>query len=62
LPSAAPVLGQYGTGTLPILFTAPSESGGLYDVEVSSEGYQTETASVDISIADVIRDFILTTP
>jgi hypothetical protein len=60
LPSAAPVLGQYGLGTLPILFTAPSESGGLYDVEVSSEGYQTETASVDISIANVIKDFTLT--
>ena len=60
LPAAAPVLGQYGTGTLPILLSSPSGSGGLYAVEVSSAGYQTQSANVDISIADVIQDFVLT--
>ena len=60
LPAAAPVLGQYDSGSLPILFTAPSGSGGRYDIEVSAAGYQTGTGSVDISIADVIKDFTLT--
>ena len=60
LPVAAPLLGQYGTGTLPIVFTSPSGSGGQYDVEASAAGYQTQSANVDISLADVIKDFTLT--
>jgi hypothetical protein len=32
----------------------------LYTVEASSAGYQTQSANVDISIADVIKDFTLT--
>jgi len=60
LPSGAPLLGQYGTGTLPIALTPQSTIAGKYDVEASAEGYQTKTApNVDISIADVIQNFTL---
>lgn len=60
LPAAAPRLGQYGSGTLPILFTTPSGSGGVYAVEASAAGYKTETQTVDISGGDVTQDFLLT--
>jgi Domain of unknown function (DUF4382) len=59
LPSAAPLLGQYGTGTLPIVLTPQSEIAGKYAVEASADGFQTQSANVDISIADVIQNFKL---
>jgi hypothetical protein len=60
LPVAAPQLGSYGTGTLPIVFTSPSGSGGLYSVEVSAAGFQTQSFDVDISIGDVTgHNFVL---
>ena len=56
LPTAAPLLGKYGTGTLPIALIQQAAIAGKYDVEASAEGYQTETApNVDISITDVIN-------
>lgn len=58
LPSAAPLLGQYGT-PLPIILKQ-STIVGKYDVEASAAGYQTALApNVDISIADVIQNFTL---
>lgn len=59
LPVAAPLLGTYGSGSLPILFTSPSGSGGQYVIEVSAAGYQTSSVNVDISGGDVTHDFIL---
>jgi hypothetical protein len=59
LPAAAPLLGQYGTGALPILFTSPSGSGGLYAIEASAAGYKTQSFNVNISIADFLQDFIM---
>ena len=56
LPSAAPLLGQYGTGTLPIALNPQSGIAGKYDVEASADGYQTLSApNVDISITHVIN-------
>jgi hypothetical protein len=60
LPSAAPLLGQYGTGTLPIALTPQSAIAGKYAVEASADGFQTQSTNVDISIADVIQNFTLT--
>ncbi len=60
LPSGAPLLGKYGTGTLPIALTPQSDIAGKYDVEASADGYDTQSAPVDISIADVLsQDFQL---
>jgi hypothetical protein len=59
LPAEAPLFGHYGTGTLPIVFTSPSVSGGLYSVEASAAGYQTQSINVDISIADASENFNL---
>ncbi|HEX2530615.1 MAG TPA: DUF4382 domain-containing protein [Burkholderiaceae bacterium] len=59
LPVAAPLLGQFGTGTLPIAFTADSSIAGKYTVEASATGYGMQTFNVDISAANVTKDFAL---
>ncbi len=60
LPVAAPLLGQYGTGKLPITLTSQSAVAGKYTAEASATGYQTQSFKVDISIADVLHIFTLT--
>jgi hypothetical protein len=56
LPSGAPLLGQFGTGSLPIAFTAQPAIAGKYDVEASADGFTTQSAlSVDISTTDVLN-------
>ena len=61
LPIAAPLLGTYGTGTLPIAFAPQDDIAGKYAVEASATGYQTLSAIVDIATAttDVMQDFTL---
>jgi hypothetical protein len=59
LPVAAPLLGQFGTDTLPIAFTADSGVAGKYTVEASATGYGTQTFNADISAANVTKDFAL---
>ena len=60
LPVSAPLLGQYGTGTLPIAFTPQPDIAGKYTIEASADGFQTQAVEVDISIADVLQNFTLT--
>lgn len=60
LPSAAPLLGAYGSGTLPLTLTAQSAVAGQYSVEAAAPGYQTQTVSKNIAAADATQDFILT--
>jgi hypothetical protein len=62
LPIAAPLLGSYGTGTLPISLSsqATATAAGKYAVEASASGYLTRSVNVDISTAGAIQDFILT--
>ena len=60
LPVGAPLLGQYGAGTLPIAFVAQSALAGQYAVEASATGYQTQSVSRDISTADATQNFDLT--
>ena len=49
LPVSAPLLGQFGTGSLPIAFSAQTASAGRYLLEASAAGYKTQQVSRDIS-------------
>src|SRR5512147_954292 len=60
LPAGAPLLGQYGTGVLPISFSEQTASAGKYTAEASATGYLTQPFDIDVSAADVVHDFILT--
>jgi len=57
LPAAAPSLGQFGAGTLPITLTATPAVAGVYGIEASTPGSATQSATVDISSGDVVHDF-----
>lgn len=59
LPIDAPLLGFYGTGSLPIAFTAQNSAAGHYTVEASFTGYVTQGFYMDISVADAIQNFVL---
>ena len=59
LPVDAPLLGQYGTGTLPITFTAQASAAGQYTIEATTTGYATQSIVKDISAADATQDFTL---
>jgi len=60
LPAGAPLLGQYGSGTLPISFIPQSAIAGKYTAAASADGYLSQSFKVDISIADVMQNFTLT--
>ena len=62
LPFDAPLLGLYGTGILPIAFSAHPLETGLYAVEASATGYATVSADADISTVDAIINFTLLLP
>lgn len=57
LPTAAPLLGSFGT--LPIPLTANTGSAAKYALEASASGYATQSSNVDISAADATSDFTL---
>jgi Domain of unknown function (DUF4382) len=59
LPAGAPLLGQYGTGALPISFSEQTASAGKYTAEASATGYLTQSFDIDVSAADAAHDFIL---
>ncbi|MBA2351524.1 MAG: DUF4382 domain-containing protein [Burkholderiales bacterium] len=59
LPVAAPVLGGYGSGVLPITLSAQSAVAGKYAIEASATGRGTRTANTDITSADVSQNFDL---
>jgi hypothetical protein len=60
LPKAAPLLGTYAT-PLPIVPTdvAQASVAGQYKVEAAAEGYATQSADADISMANVTQNFVL---
>ena len=60
LPLDAPLLGQYGSGALPITFSAQNLAVGQYKIEASMAGYQTQSVSKDITFAAASQDFTLT--
>ena len=57
LPIGAPVLATYAV-PLPLTF-APQGGAGQYTIEAAAESYVTQTAAVDLSIADATVDFLL---
>lgn len=57
LPNAAPWLGAYGGGSLPITLTAQTAAAGVYRLAAAADGY--EEGSAEISSGDVIHDFTL---
>ena len=59
LPVGAPLLGQYGSGTLPITLSAQSAVAGKYTVEASALGYTTQSVAKDISAANTTQNFTL---
>ena len=59
LPVGAPLLGQYGSGTLPITLSAQSAVAGKYTVEASALGYTTQSVAKDISAANATQNFTL---
>jgi len=59
LPIDAPLLGQYGTGSLPINFTAQTAAAGQYKIEASFSGYVTQSFNKDISSVDATQNFTL---
>ena len=59
LPAGAPLLGQYGTGSLPIGLIAQGSVAGKYTVEATANGYKSQSVSTDIATADATQDFIL---
>ncbi|MEY4138762.1 MAG: hypothetical protein RLZZ371_944 [Pseudomonadota bacterium] len=59
LPIGEPLLGQFGTGILPITLNLQSGLAGKYSVAASATGYQTQSVSKDISGANATQDFVL---
>lgn len=59
LPVAEPLLGHYGAGILPIALVARPAAGGMYRVEASALGFQTQSVDKDISASDETHDFTL---
>jgi hypothetical protein len=59
LPIGAPLLGNFGSGILPITLTADSSIAGTYTLEASASGYQTQTTPINLTGGDVTQDFSL---
>ncbi len=59
LPSAPPMVGQYGSGGLPIVLIGDINAAGKYGAEVSAAGYKTQLAPVDVSRLNIVMDFTL---
>lgn len=59
LPVASPILGHYDSGALPIALVAQAGIAGRYAIEASAAGYQSQSASKDISLVDATQNFIL---
>jgi hypothetical protein len=60
LPIGAPLLGQYGTGDLPITLTEQTDIAGMYTAEATASGYLPDSEPVDLTIGDVLQNFSLT--
>ncbi len=59
LPIGEPLLGQFGTGILPIALPMQLGMAGKYSVAASATGYQTQSFSKDISVANATQAFVL---
>jgi hypothetical protein len=61
LPVGEPLLGSFNT-VLPINFTVQAGMAGKYSVAASATGYQTQSFSKDIFVANATQDFVLVPP
>lgn len=59
LPSAAPWLGSYGDGTLPMTLTEQTPAAGEYSIIAAAFGYQSQSIDKHIATGDAIYDFVL---
>ena len=59
LPTAAPWLGSYGDGTLPITLIEQIPAAGEYSIVASATGYQTQSFTKNVATADATQNFIL---
>ena len=59
LPTAEPLLGQFGSGVLPIALPMQVGLAGKYSVAASATGYQTQSFSNDVSVTNATQDFVL---
>ncbi len=60
LPIGAPLLAPYGTTPPPLVFTPQAGVAGIYTVEASATGYQTQSVSgVNISAGNATQNFTL---
>lgn len=62
LPIGEPLLGQFGTGVLPIALPMQVGLAGKYSVAAFATGYSTQSVSKDISAADATQAFVLVPP
>ncbi|MCM2296031.1 MAG: DUF4382 domain-containing protein [Rhodoferax sp.] len=59
LPIGEPMLGQFGSGILPIALAMQVGMAGKYSVAASATGYQPQSVSKDISVTNATQDFVL---
>ena len=59
LPVVAPLLGQFGSGVLPVAFSAQTSLAGNYAIEASATGYKIQSVNVNVTSADVVQNFLL---
>lgn len=59
LPTAAPWLGTYGDGTLPIPLTEQNPAAGEYSIVATASGYQPQSFTRNIATADATQNFTL---
>ena len=59
LPADAPLVGNYGSGALPIALVPVPAAAGLYVIEGSAPGYTAQSVAKNLSSADVTQNATL---
>ncbi len=59
LPAGAPLVGNYGSGSLPIALEPVPAAAGLYLIEGSAPGYTAQSVTKNLSSADVTQNATL---
>jgi len=59
LPTAAPLVGNYGSGALPIALSPVPTAAGQYFIEAAAPGYTTQFVTKNLSSADVTQNATL---
>jgi hypothetical protein len=59
LPSGPPMVGKYGSGSLPIMLLGDVTAAGKYGATVSASGYKTQLAPIDVSRLNIYAEYLL---